>query len=35
MKKNNEVFAKIFAPQCAYVAQSMASYMEYLNRVGR
>lgn len=35
MKKNNEVMAKVFAPQFACMAQFMAAYMEYQDRVGR
>lgn len=35
MKKNKESMAKAFAPQFSSIAQFMAAYMEYQDRVGR
>ena len=35
MKKNKVLNTKGFAPQFASIAQFMAAYMEYQDRVGR
>ena len=35
MKKNKALNTKGFAPQFAGIAQFMAAYMEYRDRVGR
>ena len=35
MKKNKNIMVKVFAPQCACIAEFLTAYMEYQDRVGR